>query len=246
MRRHIYICMDGLGGLPAETFKLLKMRLEAKGHEVVLARIKGIRTHEDRVRRVMDLFLGRQTRAKEAGQKIFLVGQSAGGSAVRIAASRLKGQEELAGVILLSQAMPRGVWFMTVQLLRSMLGQIKNLLLAWTIHTSEAEYARLVEPLPADQRNDVIFSRQPLPGPESRELAFWAPMLQAYDCPTLYIWGDKDHWISVTAHRKLCGLLRQKCADVSHLEVPGSGHLTLASEKRDEVISLIMEWTENK
>ena len=241
--------MDGLGGLPAQTFKLLKTILEAKDqavrNEVILAQIEGIRTHEDRIQQVLELFRAVQDRAKREGIKIFLVGQSAGGSAVRIAASRLKGQKELAGVILLSQAMPRGIVFMTMPLAKAMWAKVRSVLFGEVIHTTEEQYGSLIEPIPVTEWADAVLNRQPLSGPESRDLALWfnTPALQSYECPTLDIWGELDQWISATAHRKLYGLLRKLCRDVSYMEVPGSGHLTLASSQKYEVIRKIMEWT---
>lgn len=241
--------MDGLGGCPYVTFGELKIVLEQKGHMVILSDIEGIATHEDRIQRVLTSFFN--VRAKAPDEKIFLVGQSSGGSAVRIAAEKLakkNGEENqgsiIAGVIMLSPAMPRSIFFTTSVLAKVMAKRWLQLVLGQVVATTEAEFEALVAPLSAELRDTVIAHRQPISAKEGRQLAFRPAKFEGYPFPTLHIYGDHDHWISPRAQEKLNAKLRTSDSAVETLVVPGSGHITLTSEKRHEVISLITSWIE--
>ncbi|MEI6057348.1 MAG: alpha/beta fold hydrolase [bacterium] len=240
------ICMDGLGGRPEVTFASLKKALELEGHKVVLVNVEGIQTDGDREQRVLNAFyvekaLGENEQKED--RKIFLLGHSAGGGAVRKAAERLSGDKALSGIIVGSQSMPRFVPFMTRQLFMSMLGQFHNLVLGRPINTTAAQYKRLIEPMPETQKRVAIQERQTIAGREARKLAFYPDSLKDYACPTLYIWGSKDQWISASAHRKLY-LMLKKCnaSTTTALEVEDSGHDTLASKKGGWVIEKIIDW----
>lgn len=239
------ICMDGLGGRPEVTFHPLVSQLSAAGHKVVFAPIDSIRTHTDRVARVIQAF---NKASEDPQEKIFLVGQSAGGSAVRIAAERLTEMgrtAQLKGVIMLSPAMPMGILYMTKPLFKVMLGRFLDLILGRTIHATAEEYAQLVEPYVPDGKHDLVASRIPIPGPEARELALYPNRLRNYQVPTLVLYGDQDRWISPDAHRKLCGRLEQQSdLDVTSQVVSGAGHLTLASHESDVALWKIQNWIE--
>lgn len=234
--------MDGLGGNPDTTFRELRLRLENDGHRVVLARVEGIRTHEDRVKIVQSSF---ENMCKFTSEGIFLVGFSAGGSAVRIASERIQNDsaysKRLKGVALLSQAMPRGINYLTWPLVRTMFWRILHLIFGWDIDSTEAEYQRLIEPVGDDRRNEVVRNRTTIPGQEARTLAFWAPRFLGYSYPSLVIFGSQDRWVSTRAHRKIAALLRRVIALESY-EVPDAGHLVLASSRRKEVIFAIKSW----
>lgn len=236
--------MDGLGGDPETTFGELKLRLESEGHRVVILCTTGIHTHEGRVMAVIEAF--GKLMSVDSRTKIFLIGFSAGGSAVRLAAAQigkhLESKERLGGVILLSQAMPRGINYLTWPLLRTMLWRTFHLIFGLDIDSSEAEYRRLIEPVSNDRRDEVVRSRTTIPGPEARTLALWAPKFERYSYPSLVIYGSSDRWIAPRAHRKMIALLELENLIVTRYEVPNSGHLVLASRGREEVIRRIQSW----
>jgi alpha-beta hydrolase superfamily lysophospholipase len=237
------ICMDGLGGLPEVTFKSLRETLEKRGFDVSLAKVDGIQTHEDRIRRVISACNELDARK----EKIFLLGLSAGASATRIAAERLsRAERKIAGVILISQAMPSGYFFLTMQLLKAMLRHLRELLLAKPIETTGEEYLNLIEPLSERHRNQMVYNRQTIPGAEARRLAFASYKLKGYSYPTLAIYGSDDRWIATRAHRQVCTDLRSLVPSLDEYEVLGSGHLPLASERRKEVIEKITNWIEDR
>lgn len=227
------ICVDGLGGHPKTTFGGLMEAL--KEHDVVLVDTEFVYEHEDRVQFVLDAY-------RECGDKdVFLIGQSAGGSAVRVAAERLeKMGKHLSGVVLLSPAMPRGIPFMTTTLVDVMLPRWKELLLGLTIFSTEEEYRALVTPLPLASEYAVT-NRRPISGVEGRMLAFLPPKFVGYSFPTLHIFGGKDRWIAPRAQRKLARKLAQRSKVTLH-KVSKAGHLVLASNEKTEIIEMIREW----
>jgi alpha-beta hydrolase superfamily lysophospholipase len=230
------ICVDGLGGHPETTFGCLKKTLEQMGHKVVLIDTPGVRTHEDRVQLILDEY------TLQHGGDIFLVGQSAGGSAVRIAAERLEKLGKcLTGIIQLSPAMPFGIVFMTWPLARVMKGRLWELFLGRSISTTMREYKTLVSPLSQEVEYEIVTSRQPVPGLEGRTLAFNPPRFVGYSFPTLHIFGSEDRWIAPRAQHILSKRLRKRSKTISY-EVAGAGHLTLMSEKRNKIFALIQEW----
>jgi pimeloyl-ACP methyl ester carboxylesterase len=233
------ICVDGLGGHSATTFREVNA-VFGKYNRVMLVDTSEVITHDDRINLVIDT--ARQARVEMKDEKIFLLGQSAGGSAVRIVAERLESEGfSLAGVILISSAMPRGILFMTSTLWNVMKKNIFSLLLGWNIDISNKEYEALTSPFSAEMRAEILFNRETIPGKESRELAFFPPKLKGYHAPTLLIWGAQDKWIAPKAQGKLCRQL-QKTSKVQTFEVKRAGHLPLASCERLQVLHKIREW----
>ena len=164
---------------------------------------------------------------------------------MRIAAEHLEQEgARLTGVIQLSPAMPFGIISMTKSLWRVMKGRLRELLSGKMIFPTAAEYELLVAPLPNSIRDAIIAVRQPVSGTEGRTLAFFPPRFVGYAFPTLHIFGKCDAWISPSAQRKL-GKKLGKRSNVTTREITGAGHLTLASEKRDEVIQAIQQWIAN-
>lgn len=245
----LIICVDGLGGHPETTFADLARFLEVNRHHVTFADIEGIRTHEDRIQSVIQAFRNGQSMLDEMNEddrRIILIGHSAGGSAVRVAAARLRDEASLSGVVLLSQAMPRFTWYMTEALAKAMFWRSIDLLFARDIDMTSEEYTSLIQPAVSAKLRKSVDARQTIPGPEARTLAFWAPRLERYDKPTLVIYGERDQWISTNAHRKLCFKIARKCT--SHLEsneIPGAGHIILASDSSVQVIEMIKRWINN-
>jgi pimeloyl-ACP methyl ester carboxylesterase len=238
------ICMDGLGGHPEVTFGELKIELERGGHKVVYAEVEGINSHDERIQRIVDAFYKERFTAQD---KIFLVGQSAGGGALRSAAKVLsRRNEEVSGVILLSPSMPRFEWFMTKPLAKCILRHLWRLFLAQDINSTQEQYESIIDPVAAELKTKVIENRLALPGRESRTLAFWPPPLTCYSYRTLYVYAEHDNWIATSAHKRLCLKLSKLVPSFTEYEVLGSGHITLLSEKRSEVISKIVNWIQNK
>lgn len=231
------ICMDGLGGHPDTTFGSLRNVLESDGHKVVIIDTSSVVSHEDRVKLILEAYnnLG-------GNRDLFLLGQSAGGSAVRITAEKLENMGKLlGGVILLSPAMPFGVWFVTLSLMKVMLANLREFLFGQTVTITEIEHLTLVEPIAIKASPELITKRQPISCIEGRELAFYPPKFVGYKFPTLHIFGEKDAWISPRAQRVFSKMLRRSSTTVSS-EILGAGHLTLASEKSGDVVRTIQEW----
>ena len=230
------ICVDGLGGHPEVTFGYLKKVLNKGGHTVVLPSTFHVHSHEDRVHLALRAF------DMCDDTSIFLLGQSAGGSAVRIAAERLsKVGRHLSGVIQLSPAMPFGILFMTPTLLRAIGKRWHELLRGEKIIPTREEYAALVSPLQREIQDRIVSWRQPISGKEARTLALAPPRFDGYTFPTLHIFGDQDKWIAPSAQFKLSKKLGKR-SKVSVHEIKGAGHLTLASEKKEGVARIIQEW----
>ena len=91
----------------------------------------------------------------------------------------------------------------------------------------------------------MVEVRQPVPGPEARELAFRPRKLENYQLPSLVIYGAKDRWIRPGTHRKLSRKLKEMVPEIEIHEIKGAGHLTLASDRRMEVIHIIKKWIES-
>ncbi|MCW9054692.1 MAG: alpha/beta hydrolase [Candidatus Pacebacteria bacterium] len=230
--------MDGLAGHPETTFKGLKDTLESDGHHVVLVDTATVRTHEDRVQLVLDAYHANKP------QTIFLVGFSAGGSAVRIAAERLeRAGEDVAGVVLLAPAMPAFIPFATKELVKVMKDRVADIILGRTFLLSEREYQTLASPIHQDKMNEIVKSGREVSGVEARRLAFCPPRFVGYSYPTLHMWGSKDRWIAPHAQHRFGAKLRKRSsATVTSYEVSESGHYVLASEKRGEVVEGIQRW----
>ena len=230
------ICMDGLGGQPETTFAFLKEMLEKDGHVVILVSISGSEnwSHRDRIERV------KKEISDCTDKNIFLVGQSAGGSAVQIAADET--EKEIKGVIAMSPALPRGYFYLTLPLFLIMT-RWKNfwrILLGRALAPTKREFEAFVSPLVSSRREKILESRQLIPGKEARELAFYPPKKVRPSSQTLIVFGEKDQWISPRALRKFAKQQKQKFPElISILEVKESGHLTLSSHRRNTVVRMI-------
>lgn len=242
------VCADGLAGLPTMTFGTLRTALIEAGHKALFVDMSHVETHEDRIGAVQKAY----NQALALGEKVFLVGQSAGGSAVRVVAEDLcqvtggHSGEHLQGIIMLSPAVPSGQIFMTIPLCKVILRRAWDLLRGRMVNPTAEEYESLVAPLPERVREHVIESRQAVSGIEARTLAFSPPPLRKIGVPVLHIFGNKDTWIAPYAQRKLAKRMRkieeESDAFVQSIEIDGAGHLTLASELEGEVIERIVRW----
>ena len=233
----IIICMDGLAGDPETTFGDLKRELEGVGHKVILIDVEGIENHSDRINRVSNCYKEARRNSPEA--KIFLAGQSAGGSAVRIATERMN-ENGPNGIILLSPAMPRFIWFGTWTLLHIMVKRFRDLL-SKEIRLTDRELTRLLHPLPEKYLQKSLGNQHPISAEEARELAFFPPPFIGVNCPVLLIYGKQDRWIASKAQRKLAEMLKKK-ASVTEIPFEGLGHSTLISSRGHFVQFCIGKW----
>ncbi len=233
------ICVDGLGGHPEVTFDFLKRKLLSADHEVVVIDTSSVVTHEDRVRLVLDAYYSHVT----GSEAVFLVGQSAGGSAVRIVAERLHQlRRPLAGVVMLSPAMPWGIQYMTETLWKVMRGRVSDLMLGRMIRTTEHEYRVLVEPGIHSNIERAVRHRTMISGNEARTLAFVPPVFHGYNYPTLHVFGDQDRWINCKAQWKLGRKMLSAGQQAEIIELKNVGHLTLASWQAPWVATQILRW----
>jgi len=233
------ICVDGLGGHPKTTFGFLKKELVRQGHEVILLDTSGVRSHQDRIQLVLNEYY------RHSG-KVFFVGQSAGGGAVRVAAEWLsKKKSPVAGVIQLSPSVPRGILFMTAPLWSVMKKRLWDLIRGNLVKTTGEEYKTLVGYVAPELRDEVYESRTPISCVEARELALYPAKFQGYGFPTLHIYGDRDPWISPKAQGRL-NLQMSKYSTVTTHVVKGGGHLTLASDSRIKMSISILHWIGSK
>jgi len=242
------VCMDGLGGNPEITFRELKIALEAVGFSVHLLDPKGIKTHEDRVRRVIGKV--EELRHADPQAELVLIGQSAGGSAVRIAAERLRHvHHPVAGVVMLSPAMPRGIFFTTRTLFKLMVKH--TLSLCFGIGTGEAgeivlkraDHAKLLSPISDTDGHEAVATAPGLPWRECRTLAFDPQPLGKLDgVSVLLVYGNLDRWVSSSAHRKLECKLKSAGVLLQSVQCAGAGHLTLKSAAGPALIEKIIDW----
>ena len=249
----VIICIGGLGDCPSETFTGLKKSLENKGHTVLIPETDMVRTHKDRIALTMGEYqrIVRRLKRKELKEvPIFLLGQSAGGSAVRVVAEELsmKGDARLAGVILLSPAMPRSWKFHwlrsgTDATRRFLSRHWREILFGKMINQTVMEFEARVAPLAEEIRDRVLVSRQPVPGAEMRTLALWPPAIGVYLYPTLHLYGSNDSCIEPKAQAAFGRDLESMILVNGHVFV-GAGHSLLGSRQRDEVIKVIVSWIE--
>ena len=237
----LYIYMGGLADNPEATTQLLKEKLEITGHTFVSVKVDGIITHDNRIARVINMF--NHQYLKQGHKQIILVGQSAGGSAVREAAKRLEGHCALKGVVMLSPAMPRGIFFLTWTLFKRMARRIDDLLLGCSMDLTVEEHTALISPMESKALKAAVEARVQVPGNEARELAFLPPTFKPYSAPTLIIYGTEDQWINPKAQEKLINLMRKSGMYVERFIVYGAGHITLGSPKQNQVIETILSWS---
>lgn len=236
-----FLCMDGLGGTACVTFSYFKKQAELVGHKVVYLATSEIKTHQDRVARVIN---GMNDFYKP-GEKLFLVGQSAGGSAVRIACEDPTLAEKVSGIILLSPAMPRGIWYMTWALFRTMISWRylwKLLCGVGEIVVRRFDYIQLIFPIKSNLIGHALSRIAPIPSQEARELAFYPPKLKPIDTHVLIIYGKQDRWINSTSFHILArkiGRITKSCKSICFGE---AGHLTLMSRGRETVMERVLVW----
>ncbi len=241
-----FILMDGLAGSPAITFHELIGSLLDAGHIVHTPDVQDIRSHGDRIDEALNAsssLLSRQDKVK--GEQIFLLGFSAGGSAIMSAAAYLSRLGiPLGGIILLSTAMPRWFWFMTPTLASKMTPRLLQMLSGQRINLRTKEYLDLVAPIDDRLVEYATQYLQPISGQEARQLAFHPPPFQIWNYPTLMIHGDNDKWVSTRSHRKLGKILSKRMGSLfEEMEVEGSGHHVLFSQRREDVFKKIVDWT---
>lgn len=238
------IYVGGLGDCPSVAACSLQERLEKQGYSVIVPETAWIHDHDDRIYMTLHEYY----RAVKGEGPVFLIGQSAGGSAVRVTAEVLhhEGSHRLAGVILLSPAMPRSVdllWLRssTPATQKLMKRHWREILSGEMIDQTAVEFESRVAPLAPEVRDEVLASRQPVPGAEARTLALWPPKMGIYVYPTLHVWGSIDACIDPKAQATLSRKLQAMTNTEPHMIV-GAGHSTLASAQREAVLGIIEDW----
>ena len=240
----IFVLVDGLGGNPRRTFEQLSRLLSDQEYRIILADMQQVQTHEDRVQAALSAFSQATT---DHNANIYLVGLSAGGSAARIAAERLGTHPRLTGLILLSPAMPRWVWFTTWTLAKVMLGYLWEMLFGrGYINIKTYEYTALIAPSDTEEAKEAAGHRIDISIEEARQLAFWPPSLGVCKCPTLIIGGDQDRWILPRAISTLAVMMTESGSRVDHCVIEGAGHLLTLPSTVETVADLIRGWIEQR
>lgn len=243
-----FVFMDGLGGRPETTFGSLKKILNILGYRAEFANTHCINSRKDRVNEVLDECYAElnymNLKCPDKKNKLFLIGESAGGGAVLEVAQRLQGGNSFAGVILLSPCMPFGFNYMTWKLFWVMICNLFYLVFGLPVRLTENQYGSLIKPVDDSKLQVIVNNRQTISGREARELAFFPPKFKPLNCPVLYIYGNQDHWINPKAHRKLCARFKETSKLFEYFEIHGAGHLTLASDGHEIATGRIMEWIE--
>lgn len=218
------ICVDGLSGNPKSTFFYLASAPSVASHKVVflpdLPDLPVI-SHSDRVDDICRAF----NRVK-GDSGVFLIGQSAGGSAVLQASSRIT-DSRLRGIVILSPAMPSGINYLTPTLFRVMCHNFYRLFGNKPFKLRDEELLALLHPVPDKYRDRVIRDQTEIHPREARRLAFFPPRLRPIGVPCLHIFGAQDRWISPWAQIRLSARLNRMCPKYRTIEVPDSGHMTL-------------------
>ncbi len=230
------ICVDGLSGNPKSTFFYLASALDVASHKVVFLPdlpYLPVVSHSNRVDDICRAF----NRVK-GDSNVFLIGQSAGGSAVLQATSRIT-DSRLRGIVILSPAMPSGINNLTPTLFRIMFHNLRRLLGNKPFKLTDKELLSLLHPVPDKYRCRVIRDQTEIHPREARRLAFFPPRLRPIGVPCLHIYGAQDRWISPSAQVRLSASLNRKCQKYRTIEVPDSGHMTLLHPATP---SLIMDW----
>lgn len=240
----IMICVDGLAGHPQTTFKRLKGYLASSSCRVALADTSRVQTFEDRVQLVIEYY--RLAIDSYPRAEIFLVGQSAGGLAVLTALSRVYEEgigKGIAGVILLSPALPRFYNYMTRSLFQVMRAHLGELLFGKKpINLNPDEYRSLIKPMGGATFEEVCAARLPISVVEARKLAFFPPKLGNIRCPIFHAYGDSDNWINPEAQRKFAIELMKGNDMSTSYEAPEAGHITILSGNTGSLIIKIQDW----
>lgn len=233
------IFCDGLAGDGKLKFWDISNTLEVHGHTIRFANIRNVRTHDDRVQAVRN-----EVESVRSGEKIILVGFSAGGSACHIAASG-NNRWHVSAEVLISPAMPRGIPVFTRQLLRCMMRHLIPLLLSrGGLEITSDELISLSGPLDMRISLPMIRARRPVSLPEARELAFIPPKFIAPMHPVLYCYGTSDRWVSPRAHRKYVARLHASAPIMAPVYARpfASGHDILSSRFGNDASEEIARW----
>lgn len=166
-----------------------------------------------------------------------IIGQSAGALAALVAAS--KHPEKVTGVIAVSPAMPKGISPLGLPLIKIMwryqIAMWRNEL----ITVSAEDYTNLALNGVVACRNFLLDFRQQISGREATELStpWLQPELQRIAVPVVYIYGDRDQWVSPRAHVKFASQLKQANPTKTHIIVAeGAGHLPAHSHHRHAIM----------
>ena len=231
------ICCDGLAGDGELKFWDLSDKLKYYGHVVRFADIKDVRTHDDRIQAVRN-----EVKSVQAGEKIILVGFSAGGSACHIVAHEIR----VAGEVLITPTIPKGFFIFTPTLVKCMLRHIVPLISSTKgdLSLTLKELDDLSGPLNLSRVMPMIQRRKPVSLPEARELAFRPPNFRKPSCPLFYCYGALDRWVRPNAHKRYAerlGSMATGNTPVTVLPV-NCGHDVLSSRHWQYPVKEIVRW----
>ena len=230
------ICCDGLAGDGELKFRDLSDKLNYYGHVVRFADIRDVRTHEDRVQAVRN-----EVESVRSGEKIILVGFSAGGSACHIVSHEIR----VAGEVLITPTVPKGYFIFTPTLVRCMMRHLIPLLFSkGELSLTLNELDDLSGPLDLSRVMPMIQRRRPVSLPEARELAFNPPEFRHPKCPTYYCYGARDRWVNPNAHKRYAERLRKESTGYSPVTIlpVDCGHDVLSSRHWQYPVTEIVRW----
>ncbi len=231
------ILTDGMTGDGILRFGDVSNKLKDHGHSVRFTNIRDVRTHEDRVQAVRN-----EVERVRSGEKIILVGFSAGGSACHIVSHEIP----VAGEVLITPSIPRGYFIFTPTLVKCMLRHIVPLICSTKgeLSLTLKELDDLSGPLDLRRVMPMIQRRRPVSLPEARELAFRPPKFQKPVCPLFYCYGALDRWVNPNTHKRYAerlGSMATRNAPVTVLPV-NCGHDVLSSRQWQYPVTEIVRW----
>ena len=234
------IFCDGLAGDGKLKFVSLSKKLADFGHHVRFVNIDDVRTHDDRIRAVHD-----EVNRIRYGDRVVLIGFSAGGSACHITSHKIR----VVGEVLITPTIPKGYFIFTPTLVKCMLRHIAPLICSTKgeLSLTLTELDDLSGPLDLSRVMPMIQRRRPVSLPEARELAFRPPKFQKPVCPLFYCYGALDRWVNPNAHRRYAKNLQKLStsnAPVTVLTV-NCGHDVLSSINHEYPESEIARWIGN-
>lgn len=206
-----------------------------------IADTRNILSHDDRV----DAVLAKVSDNTDDNQPIVFVGFSAGASAIRLSIreiQRLRNHPKIVGLIMISPAMPRGIPCFTLTLTRYMVAHMIPIMLSvGEIKLPDHQLLDLIGPVEGSMKDQLIENATGIGLSEARRLAFWPPENYSVgNIPILYVYGNRDRWVSPRAHRKFIS----KISTNNNVEVQkfNCGHDPLISPVSDEVMVEIKSW----
>jgi len=157
---------------------------------------------------------------------VTLIGQSAGGLAALIAATKYPAKVD--GVIAVSPAMPQGISPIGRPLITVMWRYQWDMWRSKLIDVRVQDYKFLaLNGVDPDYSDWLLKFRRSISGREALELATpkLQPELGALSVPTLIVFGAEDRWVNPSAQEKLFEKICERNKKVDRMKIPDAGHL---------------------